>query len=158
MEANFDQSTTCQLPPAFIDTKVGQILIQIDYLMKGLWHGAYFPREKRVKFTEKWRTNLDVNAQGKPETRKTLLLEFVSAGMLDPTKDEAYKDAYETLLPDEPTADAELADERKFFMSNVDALSLQMTAYQKSCRFAGNKFFLEPSWLVRRKGRVFRHC
>lgn len=148
LEANFDQSTSCQLPPAFIDTKVGQILIYIDYLMKGLWHGAYFPREKRVKFSERWRTNLDVNSHGKAETKKTLILEFVSAGMLDPTKDEEYKEAYERLLPEEPVVDAELAEERRFFMSHAEALSLQMTAYQKGCRNRKNRFFLDPAWLV----------
>lgn len=80
LETNFDQSTSCQLPPAYHDTRVGQILIAVDYMLKGLWHGAYFPKEKRTKFSERWRLNLDVNANGKPETKKRLLPEFVSSG------------------------------------------------------------------------------
>ena len=43
LEANFDQSTTVQLPPAYQDTRVGQILTNIDYTMKAMWHGSYFP-------------------------------------------------------------------------------------------------------------------
>ena len=49
LEANFDQSSSCQLPPAYYDTRVGQILIQIDYMLKALWHGIYMPKEKDRK-------------------------------------------------------------------------------------------------------------
>lgn len=42
LEANNDQSTTCQLPPAYIDTKLGQIMINTDYWLKALWHGLSF--------------------------------------------------------------------------------------------------------------------
>jgi len=81
LDANFDKSTTCHIPPAYIDTRVGQILISLDYMLKGLWHGAYMPKEKRTKFTERWRSNVDVNTtNGKPETKKPLLPEFISAG------------------------------------------------------------------------------
>ena len=80
LEPNFDQSTSVQLPPAYQDTRVGQILTNIDYVMKTLWHGAYFPKDKRLKFAEKWRGSLDVNAAGKPETKKPLLTEFIGAG------------------------------------------------------------------------------
>lgn len=82
LEANYDLATVCNIPPAYLDTRVGQLLIAVDYMMKSLWHGAYFPREKRTKFTERWRSNLDVNSAGKPETKKPLLTEFTSAGLL----------------------------------------------------------------------------
>ena len=55
-------------------------MTHIDYMMKSLWHGAHFPKEKRLKFTERWRSNLDVNSSGKPETKKPLLTEFIGAG------------------------------------------------------------------------------
>ena len=80
LEANFDQSTSCQLPPAYQDTRVGQILCNVDYMLKSLWHGAYFPKDKRTKFAERWRNSLDVNANGQPETKKPLLTEFTTAG------------------------------------------------------------------------------
>lgn len=80
LDANFDESTSCQIPPAYIDTRVGQVLISIDYMLKALWHGAYMPKEKRTKFTERWRSNLDVNTSGQPETKKPLLPEFHGAG------------------------------------------------------------------------------
>lgn len=88
LEANYDQSTSCQLPPAYQDTRIGQILVNVDYMMKCLWHGAYIPKDKRTKFSERWRSNLDINQNGKPETKKPLLMEFTSAGkcFLSPTK------------------------------------------------------------------------
>lgn len=39
LHANFDESTSCQMPPAYIDTKVGQLMINTDYWLKALWHG-----------------------------------------------------------------------------------------------------------------------
>ena len=39
LETNFDESTSCQMPPAYIDTKLGQIMINTDYWLKALWHG-----------------------------------------------------------------------------------------------------------------------
>ena len=92
LEANFDESTACQLPPAYIDTRVGQLLINVDYMMKSLWHGSHFPREKRTKFSERWRSSLDINSNGKPETKKSLFTEFAGAG-----KCEIYMHAYHSL-------------------------------------------------------------
>ena len=81
LDANFDLATVCNIPPAYQDTRTGQLLIAVDYMMKSLWHGAYFPKDKRTKFSERWRTNLDVNSAGKPESKKPLLTEFLSAGI-----------------------------------------------------------------------------
>ncbi len=80
LEGKFDQGTTVQLPPAYHDTRVGQILTNVDYTMKALWLGAYFPKDKRLKFVDKWRMSLDVNAAGKPETKKIHINEFIGAG------------------------------------------------------------------------------
>lgn len=41
LEANFDESTSCQMPPGYIDTKLGQIMINTDYWLKALWHGIF---------------------------------------------------------------------------------------------------------------------
>lgn len=77
---NYDQSSTCQLPPAYYDTKVGQILINIDYTMKALWHGSYISREKRMRFSELWRSIMAVDSDGVPQTKKDVLAEFLNAG------------------------------------------------------------------------------
>ncbi|CAH1788258.1 unnamed protein product [Owenia fusiformis] len=147
LEANFDQSTSCQLPPAYYDTRVGQILINVDYMMKCLWHGAYFPKEKRTKFSERWRTNLDVNSNGRPETKKSLLTEFTSSGMLDITSDPVFSTIYDK-LPKEQPGDTEMAEERRFFMSNVESLSMQLTAFQKSVQQYNNLFVVDSDWIV----------
>lgn len=62
-------------------TSVGQLLISVDYMMKSLWHGAYFPKEKRTKFNDKWREHFQVSKQnGKPEKEKSFLSDFLSHG------------------------------------------------------------------------------
>lgn len=81
LEPNFDLSSSCQIPPAYHDTRVGQLLIGVDYMLKALWHGAYFAREKRIKFSERWRSSLDINASGRAETMKDIMNEFINAGM-----------------------------------------------------------------------------
>ena len=83
LEANVDQSTSCQLPPAYFDTRVGQLMINVDYMMKGLWHGAYFPHDKRLKFSERWKSSLDIDpSTGRAATKKPFVNEFTSAGKL----------------------------------------------------------------------------
>ena len=44
LEANYDQSTSCQLPPAYQDTRIGQILVNVDYIMKCLCMGPTSPK------------------------------------------------------------------------------------------------------------------
>ncbi|XP_052802485.1 ankyrin and armadillo repeat-containing protein-like isoform X4 [Mya arenaria] len=147
LQANFDQSTTCQLPPAYQDTRIGQIMISVDYMMKALWHGCYFPKDKRTKFSEKWRSSLDVNANGKPETKKTLITEFLQCGLQDVTKDPDYTDIYDK-LPIEAPGDSEMAEERRFFMSHADDLMVQMTLFQNHVSHYKDLFVMDSSWVV----------
>lgn len=80
LQPNYEKSTTCQLTPGYFDTKVGQILINIDYTIKALWHGAAIPKEKRVLFSELWRSSMGVDYNGVPQTKKNILAEFLNAG------------------------------------------------------------------------------
>jgi hypothetical protein len=93
--ANFDESTQCQMPAAYIDTKLGQTMIQLDYLLKSLWHGATFDKNKRVKFCERWRTILDVDSTGVSRTKKSIFDEFLNAGLEDIASDPDYAGIYE---------------------------------------------------------------
>lgn len=79
LEPNPDQSSACHLTPAYCDTKVGQILINIDYTMKALWHGAYIPKEKRPSFLELWRSSRG-DPSGVPQAEKDRLAEFLTEG------------------------------------------------------------------------------
>lgn len=81
LEPNPDQSSACYLTPAYCDTKVGQILINIDYTMKALWHGAYIPKEKRFCFLELWRASMVVDPSGVPQAEKDRLAELLTAGL-----------------------------------------------------------------------------
>lgn len=77
LESNYDQTSTCKLPPAYENTKIGQLLIEVDYMMKSLWHGVTLPKEKRQKFLEKWRASRDST---KSESLKAIQTEFNSIG------------------------------------------------------------------------------
>ena len=59
----------------------GQILLEVDYMMKSLWHGVKVPVIKRKKLSERWRTLLDVNpSTGEYNEAKIPYNEFVTAG------------------------------------------------------------------------------
>ncbi|XP_077978159.1 ankyrin and armadillo repeat-containing protein-like [Glandiceps talaboti] len=142
LDANFDQSTSCQLPPAYNDTRVGQLLIHVDYMMKALWHGAYFPKDKRTKFSERWRSSLDVNANGKPETKKTIMTEFTAAGMLDISKDPDYAGVYDN-MKFFPMNEHEALEDKKLFIHHVDDISMQMTLRQNCIQQYHNLFVID---------------
>ncbi|KAK6172108.1 hypothetical protein SNE40_018060 [Patella caerulea] len=147
LEANFDQSTSCQLAPAYIDTKIGQTMVSVDYMMKGMWHGAYIPKDKRTKFSERWRMNLDVDSHGKPETKKSLLNEFTSAGLIDITADPDYTNIYNRIPMDLP-GDSEMMEERRFFMSHAEDLSMKITLLQKQLKHHKDMYLVDSDWLV----------
>ncbi|PIK39875.1 hypothetical protein BSL78_23293 [Apostichopus japonicus] len=142
LEANFDQSTSCQIPPAYTDTKVGQVLIDIDYMMKALWHGAYFPKEKRLKFAEKWRSSLNVNALGVAETKKIIPTEFALAGMIDITRDPDYATIYDDMRLF-PMSKKDANQDKKLFMQYVDKMGLTMTWRQDSISQQDNVFLVD---------------
>ncbi|XP_071497237.1 ankyrin and armadillo repeat-containing protein-like [Diadema antillarum] len=147
LEANFDQSTACQLPPAYNDTYVGQLLINVDYMMKALWHGSYFPRDKRAKFSERWRSSLDVNAEGVPESKKIIITEFLLAGMMDITKDPDYATIYEKMRLF-PMSKHDANIDKRLFMQYVNDMSIQQTWRQKSLQQHNNMFVIDAAYEV----------
>jgi len=84
LEPNEDSTSICQMPPAYIDTRIGRLLTDVDAALKALWHGVWFPREKRIKFAERWHNAVDINdgdmPTGDKEARTQLLAEFLNAG------------------------------------------------------------------------------
>ncbi|XP_077175569.1 ankyrin and armadillo repeat-containing protein [Paroedura picta] len=127
LDANYDQSTSCSLPPAYYDTRIGQMLISIDYMLKALWHGAYMPREKRVRFSELWRSSMDIDADGTPQTEKTACAEFCSAGLIDISRDPDFKGIYDENLNEDPTYDPDSAEEKGFFMQFANHILLKLS-------------------------------
>ncbi|XP_076858454.1 ankyrin and armadillo repeat-containing protein isoform X2 [Brachyhypopomus gauderio] len=144
LEANYDQSTSCQLSPAYCDTKIGQILINIDYTMKALWHGAYIPKEKRTRFSELWRSSMGVDTNGIPQTKKDVCAEFLTAGLVDPSDDPCYQGIYDSDTNDrDPTYEPNSAEEQKLFSQHVDSVLLKMTSRLTSVRQRENLFAFE---------------
>ncbi|XP_076439158.1 ankyrin and armadillo repeat-containing protein-like [Babylonia areolata] len=147
LDGNFDESTCCQIPPAYLDTRIGQIMVAVDYFVKCLWHGAIIPKEKRIKFSERWRTSVDVNQSGKPETKLCLLNEFVNGGLSDITEDPELSDAYSN-MPVEQTADPKVLEERRFFTSYADHLCMEMHFFQRHVPFHHNLFVADSHYRV----------
>ncbi|XP_022079769.1 ankyrin and armadillo repeat-containing protein-like isoform X2 [Acanthaster planci] len=151
LEANFDQATTCQLPPAYLDTHLGQLLINVDYMMKGVWHGAYFPRDKRLKFNERWRSSLDVNALGEPQSKKVILTEFTMAGMMDITKDPDFANIYDNMRLF-PMSEHDAMADKRLFMQYAEDVSIQLTWRQRTIRQYQNLFLVDAVYEA--SGRV----
>ncbi|XP_062974649.1 ankyrin and armadillo repeat-containing protein [Elgaria multicarinata webbii] len=127
LDANYDHSTSCSLPPAYFDTRIGQMLIAVDYMLKALWHGAYMPKEKRVRFSELWRSSMDIDADGIPQTVKTACAEFCQAGLVDISKEADFQGIYSENMNENPTYDPNSVEEKTFFMQFADYILLKMT-------------------------------
>ncbi|XP_063693429.1 ankyrin and armadillo repeat-containing protein-like [Bolinopsis microptera] len=94
LRPRYDKGTFVDIPPAYIDTHVAQCMLELDYYMKGLWHGAHFGRERRQKFTERWADLMNVNKDGNPETRVDKQAIFKDYGMYDFNKDSQWHGYY----------------------------------------------------------------
>uniref|UniRef100_A0A8C8YVN0 Ankyrin and armadillo repeat containing n=1 Tax=Prolemur simus TaxID=1328070 RepID=A0A8C8YVN0_PROSS len=149
LEANYDQSSSCQLPPAYCDTRIGQILINVDYMLKALWHGIYMPREKRARFSELWRTIMDIDPDGKPQTNKDIFAEFSSAGLIDITKDPDFNGIYDEDMNEDPTYDPNSPEEKEVFMKYAANIMLKLTFSTTQIQQHENVFIFETAyWLT----------
>ena len=63
-------------------------------------------------------------------------------GLIDITKDPDFAKIYDQ-LPMEIPGDAEMAEERRFFMSHVENLSMHMTMSQEEVLFFKNIYLVE---------------
>lgn len=143
LEANFDRSTSCQMPVCYHDTRVGQLMISVDYMMKSIWHGAIFPADKRSKFNERWRQAVNLNTlTGEPETRRSHQHIWKDAGLVDLATDEDFQEAFSRLNESVPD-DNKFSDEQKFFMKFVDDLAMVLTLRQQSIKYFHNLFVLD---------------
>ncbi|XP_034353178.1 ankyrin and armadillo repeat-containing protein isoform X2 [Arvicanthis niloticus] len=149
LEANFDQSSSCQLPPAYYDTRVGQILIHIDYMLKALWHGIYMPKEKRARFSELWRTIMDIDLDGKPQTSKDIYSEFSSAGLVDITSDPDFEGIYDEDMNEDPTYEPNSPEEKAVFMKYAESMMMKLTFSTTHIQQHENIFIFETAyWLT----------
>nr|XP_048311970.1 ankyrin and armadillo repeat-containing protein isoform X2 [Myodes glareolus] len=149
LEANYDQSSSCQLPPAYYDTRIGQILIHIDYMLKALWHGIYMPKEKRARFSELWRTIMDIDQDGKPQTTKDIFSEFSSAGLVDITNDPDFYGIYDEDMNEDPTYEPNSPEEKAIFMKYAENIMLKLTFSTTQVQQHENVFIFETDyWLT----------
>ncbi|KAM6175241.1 ankyrin and armadillo repeat-containing protein isoform 2-T2 [Erethizon dorsatum] len=149
LEANYDQSSSCQLPPAYFDTRIGQILIHIDYMLKALWHGIYMPKDKRTRFSEMWRTIMDIDPDGKPQTNRDIFAEFSSAGLVDITQDPDFSGIYDEDLNEDPTYDPNSPEEKSVFMKYAENILLKLTFSTTQVQQCENVFIFEAAyWLT----------
>ena len=74
-------------------------------------------------------------------TYRNLLLFFIT-GLLDITKDPDFTGIYDH-MPNELTGDAEMAEERRYFMSKVENLSMRLTLCQNDVLNYKNMYIVE---------------
>ncbi|XP_066202317.1 ankyrin and armadillo repeat-containing protein [Saccopteryx leptura] len=149
LEPNYDQSSSCQVPPAYYDTRIGQILINVDYMLKALWHGIYMPKEKRARFSELWRTIMDIDPDGKPQTYKNIFAEFSSAGLIDITEDPDFNGIYDEDMNEDPTYKPNCPEEKAVFMKYAENIMLKLTFSTTHVEQCENVFIFETAyWLT----------
>ncbi|KAM3916003.1 ankyrin and armadillo repeat-containing protein [Leptodactylus fuscus] len=146
LDANFDCSTSCQLPPAYYDTRVGQILISVDYMIKALWHGAYMAAEKRMRFSEFWRSVMDIDGNGRPQTKKNIYEEFCSAGLVDIASEPEFDGIYSNANNMDPTYDPNKEEVKNLFMQYADNMSITMTCCTLEVQQYKNLFVYDASY------------
>ncbi|XP_066433209.1 ankyrin and armadillo repeat-containing protein isoform X2 [Eleutherodactylus coqui] len=146
LDANFDCSTSCQLPPAYCDTRVGQIMISVDYMIKCLWHGVYMAEEKRKRFSELWRSVMDIDANGHPQTKNNVFEEFSSAGLVDITSEPEFEDLYSSAGNEDPTYEPNEEEEKSVFMRYADSMTIMMSCFTLEVRQDENLFVFDASY------------
>ena len=153
LESNFDKSTSCQMPACYHDTRIGQLMISVDYMMKSLWHGAFFPVDKRSKFNERWRQAVNLNTvTGEAETRRSHQLIWKEAGFIDIASDEDFHESFSGFNASVIT-DKKFADEQKFFMKYADDLAMVLSFEQNTIRHFKNMFVVDVNTHISTKIR-----
>ncbi|GCC32389.1 hypothetical protein chiPu_0010850 [Chiloscyllium punctatum] len=148
LDGNYDCSTTCVLSPAYRDTLIGQILINVDYTMKALWHGAYMPTEKRKRFSEVWRANLEINVDGTSKLGADIPSEFLRAGLIDISTDPDFTGIYSTDVYLDPSYDPNNCAEITLFMQHVNNILLQINPYITYVRQHQNVFMCDATYTL----------
>ncbi|XP_007425384.1 ankyrin and armadillo repeat-containing protein [Python bivittatus] len=148
LDANYDQSTSCSLPPAYFDTRIGQMLIAVDYMLKALWHGIYMPKEKRVRFSELWRSSMDIDQDGVPQTEKTAAAEFCQAGLIDISKEPEFQGIYDENMNEDPTYNPNSTEEKAFFMQFADHIILKLIFATTKIQQYENVFLFDAAYNV----------
>ena len=77
----------------------------------------------------------------------TFNINLIIVGIVDVTRDPDYTKVYDK-LPVEAIGDSEMAEERRFFMSHVEDLMMQMTMYQNKVLHCKDMFVMDSSWVV----------
>ncbi|XP_078407420.1 ankyrin and armadillo repeat-containing protein [Cetorhinus maximus] len=148
LDGNYDCSTTCLLSPAYHDTLIGQILINVDYTMKALWHGAYMPTEKRKRFSEVWQSNLDVHVSGTSNTKEDIHSEFLKAGLIDISTDPDFEEIYSADVYFDPSYDPNSCSEMQLFMQYVNDFLLQINPHITCVKQHQNLFMYDAAYTI----------
>ncbi|XP_043927926.1 ankyrin and armadillo repeat-containing protein-like [Protopterus annectens] len=146
LDANYDNSTLCQLPPAYYDTRVGQILISVDYMMKALWHGSFIAKEKRARILELWRSSIEIDANGVPQMKKKYFAEFLAAGLTDISEDSDFDGIYSIDLNTDPTYEPNSPEEKRLFMEYSEDILLKLTCYTTQVKQHNNLFMYDATY------------
>lgn len=121
-EPNHDLTSTCQLPLAYKNTTLGQLLISMDYLLKSLWHGTTVPEKMRPSLTDRWHSFVK---------DKNIVTDFNNAGQRYVTHDPRYQRIYNSLNEIDPN-NIIAEKEHKLFNKFTDDIRCSMNFHVTS--------------------------
>jgi len=128
---------------AYIDTRLGQIMINCDSWLKSVWHGVFMPREKRGKFADRWRhINDPLSTRSIPHEFesggidifnllngfKTKTRGILSIGLQDISQDPDYAEAKQSFQR-EVKSDEQIISDDQFLLTYAEDLSMVLTVY-----------------------------
>ena len=148
LHVNHDLSCWCKMPPAYHDTRLGQLMIEVDYTIKSLWHGVYFAREKRSKMAERWKQGVNFNPMtGESETKRNMLHLWQEAGQTDMCGELGFDDCYDGLNKSIEEIDLN-GDLRALLSKHINDLNMCLTFSMCKVDFRHNVFMASSQYLV----------
>ncbi|CAF1651648.1 unnamed protein product, partial [Didymodactylos carnosus] len=131
------------LPSAYVDTRLGQIMINSDYWMKTLWHGVFITREKRIKLGERWKQKIaGLTHTGEPIPTKPVLYEFENF-----VNEPDYGNAIDK-YKQEPRSEEQARSDDEFFASYADDLSMMLTLYMEDVSQYNNCVMFKGNFII----------
>ena len=97
-------------------------MVNCDAWLKSVWHGVFMPRDKRTKFSDRWRQAAE------PSMARSVSHEFESAGLQELKQDPDYAEA-KSFFKREPKSDEQSAADDEFLSSYADDLSMVLSVH-----------------------------
>lgn len=164
-------SAAVNIPQAYQDTRLGQVMISVAYHTQTLLHGSHFPTDKRAKFLEKWHELCkkqpqlpSKNGRNLSATEKEQLAQMTSEFEQQTLADvPVFKEGYEEILYTDlqkfvgheedkvavPTQQRmHVTSGRSGYAEMLDKISVQFLLVPKPLQAHKTMFLVDADWMV----------